>query len=60
VSPIELDSEAVTVLQEHLPEAIYQWREKTLAVPVPDEAGARLGALLRLVEGLSVEVAAAA
>jgi len=60
VSPIELDSDAVAALQEPLPEAIYQWREKTLAVPVPDEPGARLAALLRLVEGVSSEVPTAA
>ncbi|MGH2923627.1 MAG: hypothetical protein ACRDKH_06320, partial [Solirubrobacterales bacterium] len=51
-SPLELDSEEVSALQEQLPEAIYRWREKTLAVPVPDDAGARLAALLKLVEGL--------
>jgi hypothetical protein len=52
VSPIELDSTQVGTLNERLPEAIYQWRERTIAVPVPHEAGARLGALLALVDGL--------
>ena len=52
VSPVELDSEQVTALNERLPEAIYQWRERTLAVPVPEEPGARLGALLALVDGI--------
>jgi len=52
VSPVELDSEQVGALNERVPEAIYQWRERTIAVPVPEEAGARLGALLALVDGL--------
>ena len=51
VSPIELDSEQVAALNERVPDAIYQWRERTIAVPVPDEPGARLGALLALAEG---------
>src|SRR5262245_12155056 len=52
-SPVELDSEGVGVLHEHLPEAIYQWRERTIAVPVPEQPAARLGALLALADGLS-------
>ncbi len=52
VSPVELDSDQVTALNERIPEAIYQWRDRTVAVPVPEEAGARLGALLALVDGL--------
>ena len=57
VSPIELDSERVTALNERVPEAIYQWRDRTIAVPVPEEAGARLGALLALVDGLAAATA---
>ncbi len=60
VSPLELDSEASSALLEDLPGAIYRWREKTLSVPVPDDPGARLGALLKVVEGLAGEVPAAA
>jgi transcription-repair coupling factor (superfamily II helicase) len=52
VSPVELDSEQVGVLNEHLPEAIYQWRERTIAVPVPEDPAARLGALLALADGV--------
>ncbi|MGE5858488.1 MAG: helicase-related protein, partial [Solirubrobacterales bacterium] len=52
VAPVELDSEQVGSLHERIPEAIYQWRERTIAVPVPEEAGARLAALLALAEGL--------
>jgi len=58
VSPIELDSERVTVLNERVPEAIYAWRDRTIAVPVPEEAGARLGALIALVDGLGAAAAA--
>jgi transcription-repair coupling factor (superfamily II helicase) len=60
VSPVELDSERVSALNQRLPEAIYQWRERTIAVPVPEEAGARLGALLALVDGLGVAIASLA
>ena len=60
VSPIELDSERVQVLNERVPEAIYQWRERTITVPVPDEPGARLGALLALTDGLGAAQAATA
>jgi transcription-repair coupling factor (superfamily II helicase) len=53
VAPIELDSSRVEALRERVPEAIYAWREKTLAIPVPDDPDARLGAVLALVEGLA-------
>jgi transcription-repair coupling factor (superfamily II helicase) len=52
VSPLELDSEQAADLRERLPEAVYQWREQTAAVQVPDEAGARLASLLALVDAL--------
>jgi transcription-repair coupling factor (superfamily II helicase) len=58
VSPVELDSEQVGVLNEHIPEAIYQWRERTVAVPVPDDARARLGALISVADGLTAGLAA--
>jgi transcription-repair coupling factor (superfamily II helicase) len=60
VSPVELDSDQVTTLNEHVPEAIYQWRERTIAVPVPEDPGARLGALLAVAEGLGAATAAIA
>jgi transcription-repair coupling factor (superfamily II helicase) len=59
VSPIELDSERVGALNERVPGAIYQWRERTIAVPVPEDAGARLGALLALADGLGAAAVAA-
>ena len=58
IFPVELDSDRVTVLNERLPEAIYQWRERTIAVPVPDDPTARLGALIGVAEGLSAALAA--
>ncbi|HET8592456.1 MAG TPA: transcription-repair coupling factor, partial [Solirubrobacterales bacterium] len=58
VSPVELDSEQVSALNERVPEAVYQWRQKTVAVPVPEEPGARLGAILALSDGLGIATAA--
>ncbi len=52
ISPVELDSERVGELREEVPELIYEWRDRTLAMRVPDEPGARLAALLSLVEAL--------
>jgi transcription-repair coupling factor (superfamily II helicase) len=53
VSPLELDSEQAASLRERLPEASYRWREQVAAVEVPDEPGARLAALLGLIEALA-------
>jgi transcription-repair coupling factor (superfamily II helicase) len=60
VSPVELDSDRVAVLNEQLPEAIYQWRERTIAIPVPEDPGARLAALLAVADGLGAARAALA
>jgi transcription-repair coupling factor (superfamily II helicase) len=60
VSPVELDSEQVSALNERVAEAIYQWRERTIAVPVPEDPGARLGAILALADGLGAATAAPA
>ena len=60
VSPVELDSEQVSALNERVAEAIYQWRERTIAVPVPEDPGARLGAILALADGLGAAKAALA
>src|SRR5215204_2359535 len=60
VSPIELDSSQVETLNERVEEAIYQWRERTVAVPVPDDPTARLGALIAVAEGISAASAAPA
>ncbi len=42
----------VEALRERLPEVIYEWREQTVVLPVPDEPGARLGAVTALADGL--------
>ena len=57
--PIELDSAAAAALGERVPELIYQWREQTAAIPVPDEPEARLGALLALTDALAAQVSLA-
>jgi transcription-repair coupling factor (superfamily II helicase) len=52
-SPLELDSEAAAEVRGRVEGAIYEWRDRTLALPVPDEPGARLGALATLAEALT-------
>ena len=52
VAPVELDSSQVEGLRERLPEIIYEWRERTVVLPVPDEPGARLAAVTALADGL--------
>jgi transcription-repair coupling factor (superfamily II helicase) len=60
VSPVELDSSQVETLNKRASDAIYQWRERTVAVPVPDDPTARLGALIAVAEGISAASAAPA
>jgi transcription-repair coupling factor (superfamily II helicase) len=52
VTGIELDSEAAGVLAEKVEGAVYEWREKTAAVRVPDEPEARLAAVMAMAEGI--------
>jgi transcription-repair coupling factor (superfamily II helicase) len=52
VTGIELDSEQAGVLGEHAEGALYEWREKTASVRVPDEPEARLAAVLTMAKGL--------
>ncbi len=52
VTGVELDSEAAGLLGEKLEGAVYEWREQTAAVRVPDEAEARLAAVLALANAL--------
>jgi transcription-repair coupling factor (superfamily II helicase) len=52
VTGVELDSNAAGVLGEKLEGALYEWREKTAAVRVPDEPEARLGAVLAMAEAI--------
>jgi transcription-repair coupling factor (superfamily II helicase) len=52
VTGIELDSEQAGVLGEQVEGVLYEWREKTASVRVPDEPEARLRAVLTLAKGL--------
>jgi transcription-repair coupling factor (superfamily II helicase) len=52
VAPIELDSARIAAVRERIPEAIHDWRAKTLSLRVPDDPGARLAAVLQLAEAL--------
>ncbi len=49
---VELDSKGAGVLGEQVEGALYEWREKTASVRVPDEPEARLAAVLAMAEGL--------
>ncbi|HET7054138.1 MAG TPA: transcription-repair coupling factor, partial [Solirubrobacterales bacterium] len=49
---VELDSEAAGALSEQVEGALYEWREKTASVRVPEEPEARLGAVLAMAEAL--------
>jgi transcription-repair coupling factor (superfamily II helicase) len=57
VTPLELDAATVGRLREGMPEAMYESREKTLSVRVPDEPAARLAAALALAEAVRGAVA---
>ncbi|HMB53858.1 MAG TPA: transcription-repair coupling factor [Thermoanaerobaculia bacterium] len=52
VSGVELESEQATALREGVEGALYEWREKTVSLRVPDDADGRLAAVLTLAEGL--------
>jgi transcription-repair coupling factor (superfamily II helicase) len=52
VTGVELDSEAAGVFREKLEGALYEWREQTAAMRVPDEPEARLAAVLALAEAI--------
>ena len=49
---VELDSEGSGALAERVEGALYEWREKTASMRVPEEPEARLAAVLALAEGL--------
>jgi transcription-repair coupling factor (superfamily II helicase) len=48
VSGVELDSDQVDVLRERIEGAIYEWRERVVALRVPDQPEARLSAVVAL------------
>ena len=49
---VELDSAQVDAMQERIEGAIYEWREQVVALRVPDQAEARLGAVVALAAAL--------
>jgi transcription-repair coupling factor (superfamily II helicase) len=55
VTPIELDSERIGAVRERIPEAIHDWRAKTLSLRVSDEPAERLAQVLALAEALPPE-----
>ena len=57
VTPLELDAAAVGRLREGIPEAMYESRPKTLSLRVPDEADARLAAVLGLAKAVAEALA---
>ncbi|HEX5763681.1 MAG TPA: transcription-repair coupling factor [Solirubrobacterales bacterium] len=52
VRGVELDSEGGSLLAERVEGALYEWREKTASVRVPDEPEARLAAVLAMADAL--------
>jgi transcription-repair coupling factor (superfamily II helicase) len=52
VTGVELDSEGAAALAESVEGALYEWRQQTAAMRVPDEPEARLAAVLALAEGI--------
>jgi transcription-repair coupling factor (superfamily II helicase) len=52
VTGVELDSEAAGVFREKLEGGLYEWREQTAAMRVPDEPEARLAAVLAMAEAI--------
>ena len=53
VIPLELEPDQVARLRERIPEAIYEFRTKTLSLRVPDDPAERLEAVLGLTEALT-------
>jgi transcription-repair coupling factor (superfamily II helicase) len=52
VTGVELDSDGAGRLSEQVEGALYEWREKTASLRVPEEPQARLASVLALAEGL--------
>ena len=49
---VELDSAGASALSERVDGALYEWREKTASVRVPDDPAARLAAVLTMADAL--------
>ncbi len=52
IAGVELDSERAGVLHGRIEGSIYEWREKTASVRVPDDPEARLAAVLAMADAL--------
>jgi len=52
VAPIELDSERIAAVRERVPEAVHDWRAKTLSLRVSDDPAERLAQVLALADAL--------
>jgi transcription-repair coupling factor (superfamily II helicase) len=52
VAGVELDSEQAGKLHERVEGSLYEWRERTASVRVPDDPEARLGAVLAMADAL--------
>jgi transcription-repair coupling factor (superfamily II helicase) len=59
VAPLELDSATVARVRERVPEAIYEYRPRTLSLRVPADPAERLAAIVDLAEALSAALAEA-
>jgi transcription-repair coupling factor (superfamily II helicase) len=53
ITGVELESEQSGVLHERIEGSLYEWREKTASVRVPEEPEARLAAVLAMASALS-------
>jgi len=52
VTGVELESEAAAAIAERIEGALYEWREQTVAMRVPDQPEARLAAVLAVAEAI--------
>ncbi len=53
VSPLELEAEQSEAVTDAVEGSIYEWRQRTLSMRVPDDPTARLGAALAIAEALA-------
>ncbi|HET8639698.1 MAG TPA: transcription-repair coupling factor [Solirubrobacterales bacterium] len=53
IAGVELESEQASVLHERVEGSLYEWREKTASVRVPEEPEPRLAAVLAMAAALS-------
>jgi transcription-repair coupling factor (superfamily II helicase) len=53
VTPLELDSDQSAAISDRVEGAVYEWRQRTLSLRVPDEPAARLQAAISLAEAVA-------